>query len=329
MAAAATTHLRFSPLPNNTSIPKSRPSAVLKIKSFSYPLRSTSTSLSQSLTIDNSNNGGGFGKGGGSGGGGGNGGDAGGGDGDRSSSGSINPIAMFIEGWRSRVAADPEFPFKVLMEELVGVSATAVGDMATRPNFGLGELDFVFSTLVVGSIVNFTLMYLLAPTAAATASPAASAAASLPSYIFEPGPYSFPSRFATFVYKGVIFAAVGFASGLAGTAISNGLVSLRERGKGEEKGTEKPKKKKGPKTMLNAATWAVHMGLNSNLRYQTLNGVEFVMARAMPAALFKAAVVVLRCLNNVAGGMSFVMLGRLMGSQKAEEAEPQVDLKTE
>ncbi len=38
--------------------------------------------------------------------------------------------------------------------------------MSSRPNWGLNELDFVFATLVVGSILNFSLMYLLAPTAA-------------------------------------------------------------------------------------------------------------------------------------------------------------------
>ena len=39
------------------------------------------------------------------------------------------------------MAADPQFPFMVLMEELVGVSACVLGDMASRPNFGLNELD--------------------------------------------------------------------------------------------------------------------------------------------------------------------------------------------
>ncbi|ONK55372.1 uncharacterized protein A4U43_UnF4080 [Asparagus officinalis] len=62
----------------------------------------------------------------------------------------------------------------------------------------------------------------------------------------------------------------------------------------------------------------------SNLRYQTLNAVEFLMAKAMPVGVFKATVVVLRCLNNVAGGMSFVLLGRLMGSQKVVEEEEAV-----
>ncbi|XP_028213190.1 probable serine/threonine-protein kinase PBL28 isoform X1 [Glycine soja] len=57
-------------------------------------------------------------------------------------------VGMVLNGWRSRIVADPQFPFKVLME----------------------ELDFVFSTLVVGSILNFILMYLLAPTSCSSCS---------------------------------------------------------------------------------------------------------------------------------------------------------------
>ena len=33
--------------------------------------------------------------------------------------------------------------------QVIGVSASVVGDMASRPNWGLNELDFVFATLVV------------------------------------------------------------------------------------------------------------------------------------------------------------------------------------
>lgn len=197
------------------------------------------------------------------------------------------------------------------MEELVGVSACVLGDMASRPNFGLNELDFVFCTLVVGSIVNFVLMYLLAPTA--VVSSAAAAATSLPSYMFEPGPFSLVGRIGTFSYKGATFAAVGFAAGLAGTAISNGLIALRKMLDPEFQTPNKP-----PPTVLNATTWALHMGLSSNFRYQTLNGLEFVMEKAVSPGAFKTSVVVLRCLNNVLGGMSFVMLARLTGSQKVE-----------
>lgn len=221
-------------------------------------------------------------------------------------------LGLFLAGWAARVAADPQFPFKVLMEELVGVTACVLGDMASRPNFGLNELDFVFSTLVVGSILNFVLMYLLAPTAGVSAA-ASTAVSALPSHMFEAGAYSFGSRVATLVSKGATFAAVGFAAGLAGTALSNGLIALRKR---MDPAFETPNKP--PPTLLNAATWALHMGVSSNLRYQTLNGIEYLLAKAAPAPVFKVSIVALRCMNNVLGGMSFVLLARLTGSQKSD-----------
>ncbi|PON60521.1 Protein RETICULATA-related [Parasponia andersonii] len=232
---------------------------------------------------------------------------------------SFGPIGLFLNGWRSRVAADPQFPFKVLMEEIVGVSSCVLGDMASRPNFGLNELDFVFSTLVVGSILNFTLMYLLAPTLGSSSSALPSIFANCPSsHMFEPGAYSLANRLGTFVYKGTVFAAVGFAAGLVGTALSNGLIKMRKK---MDPSFETPNK--APPTLLNAVTWAIHMGVSSNLRYQTLNGIEFVLEKGVPPLVFKSSVVVLRCLNNVLGGMSFVVLARLTGSQSVEgEKQP-------
>ncbi|CAN4126273.1 unnamed protein product [Withania somnifera] len=266
--------------------------------------------------------GGSFGIGRGSGGGGG-GDDSGGwsksGDSDDSKSSwdGFGPICAFVNGWRSRVAADPQFPFKVLMEELVGVSANVLGDMASRPNFGLNELDFVFSTLVVGSIMNFVLMYLLAPTASASIQTLPMIFANCPpSHMFQPGSYGLLSRLGTFVYKGTQFAAVGFTAGLVGTALSNGLIKMRKKMDPTFETPNKP-----PPPLLNAATWAIHMGISSNLRYQTLNGVEFVLAKGLPSLVFKTSVIALRCANNVLGGMTFVMLAKLTGSQKADEGK--------
>jgi hypothetical protein len=116
------------------------------------------------------------------------------GDGNRPKS--INPITLLAEGWRERVEADSSFPFKVLTEQIIGVGASVIGDMAGRPNFGLSELDFVFSTMIVGSILNFSLMYLLAPTMATAG------AASLPGifrscppgHMFEPGNFGLLAR---------------------------------------------------------------------------------------------------------------------------------------
>lgn len=67
------------------------------------------------------------------------------------------------------MAADSLFPRKVAIEQIIGVGASVIGDMASRPNFGLNELDFVLSTLIVGSVLNFTLMWLLAPTVGSAA----------------------------------------------------------------------------------------------------------------------------------------------------------------
>ncbi|XWS13021.1 hypothetical protein CRYUN_Cryun36dG0001800 [Craigia yunnanensis] len=254
----------------------------------------------------------------------------GGGDDDSNSNSKDNSwegfgiLGLFLSGWRDRVAADPQFPFKVLMEELVGVTACVLGDMASRPNFGLNELDFVFSTLIVGSILNFTLMYLLAPTASASSSSLPAIFANCPqSHMFEPGAYTFMNRFGTFVFKGVVFAAVGFAAGLVGTAISNGLMKMRKK---MDPSFETPNKP--PPTLLNALTWATHMGVNSNLRYQTLNGIEFLLAKEVPPLVFKSSVVVLRCLNNVLGGMSFVILARMTGSQSVEEKPAMVEVRS-
>ncbi|KAF8403555.1 hypothetical protein HHK36_011659 [Tetracentron sinense] len=201
------------------------------------------------------------------------------------------------------------------MEELVGVSACVLGDMASRPNFGLNELDFVFSTLVVGSILNFVLMYLLAPTMLSSSPNLPTIFASCPtSHMFESGAYSVLDRFGTFVYKGTLFAAVGFAAGLVGTALSNGLIKMRKK---MDPNFKTPNK--APPTVLNALTWAIHMGLSSNFRYQTLNGMEFLLEKSLSPFGFKASVVVLRALNNVLGGVSFVMLARLTGSQSVQE----------
>ncbi|OIW00934.1 hypothetical protein TanjilG_10012 [Lupinus angustifolius] len=234
-------------------------------------------------------------------------------------------LSIFLNGWRSRVAADPQFAFKVLMEELVGVSACVIGDMATRPNFGLNELDFVFSTLVVGCILNFTLMYLLAPTLSLTSSSLPGIFANSPtSHMFQPGTYNLLDRFGTLIYKGALFAGVGFAAGLVGTAISNGLIAVRKK---MDPDFETPNK--APPTLLNALTWAAHMGVSSNLRYQTLNGVEFVLEKGLPPLAFKSSVFVLRLLNNVLGGMTFVVLARYTGSQSVGEQKPVVAVEKE
>ncbi|XP_010549249.1 PREDICTED: protein RETICULATA-RELATED 3, chloroplastic-like [Tarenaya hassleriana] len=329
MAAMAQLLFSVNPKQSRVPLPRITRGECDPTLSITFPRNGSASSLHTKLSSSSSPStlqlsfAGGDGTGGFSGNGGGNGGDGGKWDGhgdsdrDDSSSSSWGPLGLLIEGWRSRVSADPQFPFKVLMEELVGVTACVLGDMATRPNFGLNELDFVFCTLVVGSILNFALMYILAPTSASSLASNALPgifATCPPSHMFEPGSYTVLNRFGTFVYKGVVFAAVGMAAGLVGTALSNGLIMMRKKMDPEFETPNKP-----PPTLLNASTWAAHMGLSSNLRYQTLNGVEFLLDKWMPPLVFKTSVFVMRCLNNVVGGMSFVVLARLTGSQSVDK----------
>ena len=261
---------------------------------------------------------------GGVGGTGGGGGDAWGGRGDNDDDASKSEFFL-VKGWKERMVADPQFAYKVVIEQVIGVSASVIGDMASRPNWGLNELDFVFATLVVGSIVNFALMYLLAPVPAAAAG-ASTASASLVTkifgehflkgwaaptgHMFQPG-FPVSKRAVNFVYKGAVFSFIGLCSGLVGTAISNSLVTVRK--KLDPSFVPNPP----PNVLANASCWALHMGLSSNLRYQCLNGLDMILQPIMPLTVFRVFTSAVRGINNAAGGISFVLLAKLLGVQKA------------
>jgi hypothetical protein len=225
------------------------------------------------------------------------------------------------------VAADPLFAKKVLIEQVIGVGASVIGDMASRPNFGLNELDFVFSTLIVGSILNFTLMWLLAPTGAAAASATlfqrAMSGALLSGWgcpaghMFEAGSYSLASRAGTFLYKGVQFGLIGVAAGLVGTTLTNSLLEFRKKHDPSYNSNVQP-----PNVLYNALTWGAHMAFSSNIRYQTLNGIDSAVAKVLAPNAFYAYSTVIRTVNNISGGASFAFLAKLFGVQKSAPQEP-------
>ncbi|GIL52765.1 hypothetical protein Vafri_8555, partial [Volvox africanus] len=233
-----------------------------------------------------------------------------------------------FRGWEERVAYDPEFPIKVLLEQVIGVSACVIGDMSARPNWGLNELDFIFSTLVVGSIMNFGIMYLLAPTAGAATSAAATplivrlvgdyylkAWGAPGGNCFEAGSFTAAQRLTNLVYKGAVFAVIGFFAGVVGTSLSNSLLALRKKMDPDFKLQNEP-----PNVVYNAFTWAIHMGVSSNLRYQVLGGLDPMLVKVVPVPVFRIYQALIRGANNVVGGMSFATLARLLGSQKAAVA---------
>jgi hypothetical protein len=143
----------------------------------------------------------------------------------------------------------------------------------------------------VGSIVNFSLMYLLAPTAAAAAGVGGAAVASQSLIVralsdeflvkwgapganmFQAG-FPVSKRLVNFAYKGFIFSMIGLMAGTVGTSVSNGLLALRKQLDPTFVTQNEP-----PTVLGNASCWALHMGISSNLRYQVLGGVDGVSHR--------------------------------------------------
>ena len=60
-------------------------------------------------------------------------------------------------------------------------------------------------------------------------------------------------------------------AGITGTTLSNGLLTLRKRMDPNFESPNKP-----PNVLKNAGTWATHMGISSNFRYQAINGFDMV-----------------------------------------------------
>lgn len=134
--------------------------------------------------------------------------------------------------------------------------------------------------------------------------------------MFQPG-FALSKRLINFGYKGFIFAFIGMSAGLVGTAMSNGLLAARKALDPEFKTQNTP-----PNVLANAATWALHMGVSSNFRYQALNGLDMVLQPIIPSSAFRLFTSVVRGANNAVGGVSFVMLAKLFGVQKSAAAVP-------
>lgn len=247
-------------------------------------------------------------------------GDAGGESGDGDANGFLSRL---WPGWRRRVLADPDFPFKVLMEETVGLGLAASGMIAARGKSILRELDFALCDIAVGATLNFILVYLLSP-AVARSGPSAVGAAGLmrlfnklPSNVFVKGNYSIAQRTAGFFYKGAVFALCGFLGSVVGTTLSQALVAIRHVHTGSADGFEKSNRL--PNVGANSMAWAGFMLFSSNPRYQVVAGVERVLFAHAPDAVAKIGCGTARTLNNIIGGAIWVWWARFVGLQKKEE----------
>eukprot|EP00166_Cyanidium_caldarium_P003114 ctg_302.g119 len=245
------------------------------------------------------------------------------------SGGVVKALAERFPAWHAKVLADPNFPFKLLMEETVGMALCTAGVVAARGKNVWNEIDFVLVDAMVGAALSFTLLWLLAPTAPLR-SPGHIAAApsrpglggawqhvqrylhNLPSSALAPSPpaaapYTLAQRGAAFLHKGALFAMTGFVAGLTGTALGYGALEVRRRVTGHA-----PRNRMPPLLTMSLG-WAAFTFVSANPRYQLLTGAEMWLFRHAPDAAAKLATAAMRTVNSVAGGATWVMWARATG----------------
>jgi len=205
--------------------------------------------------------------------------------------------------WRDKMLADPEFAYKLMIEQTVGLSIAMSGTAAARGKDLLKELDFFLTDVAVGAVLNFVLIWLLAPSVAAQTGKGALAkyVGTLPSFVLAEGKYSVGQRAMAGLYKGSLFAACGFMGSVGGTSVAFALIKIRQL-LDPANNADKPL----PNVIANSFGWASFMFVSTNPRYQLVNGLERVISGMCPPAVSKASSLVIRTGNNLIGGATWV-----------------------
>jgi len=125
-----------------------------------------------------------------------------------------------------------------------------------------------------------------------------------------------PLRLSGFLYKGALFAVVGFAAACTGTCLSYGLMGLRKAmgaSSSDEPQTQRPS------ILQNSLAWSAFMFVSSNPRYQTLAGLERGLFKFAPTPIAKVGCGAFRTANNILGGATWVLFARLTGIQERQQ----------
>jgi hypothetical protein len=228
--------------------------------------------------------------------------------------------------WQAKMLADPNFFFKLVMEETVGMGLCLTGVVLARGDRLMKELDFVLIDTLVGAALSFVLLWLLAPSATmqslhqrhlSSSSNAGPVSAlqryfrTLPSCALAPASsatsYSWSQRAVAFLYKGSLFAIAGFMASVIGTSMGYALLALRKRLTGKEP------ENRMPPVLIMSLGWASFMFVSANPRYQVVTAAElFIYEKASPAVA-KASTAILRTVNSIAGGATWVLWARAFG----------------
>jgi len=222
----------------------------------------------------------------------------------------ILSLTFLSRGVRGRLAADPFFAHKLLVECCLDAAIIVGVNYNTRKDRFLPEIEFTLCQMAISLLSDFALVYLLAPStlrSPATTGSLRARIASLPTHVFQsaaPGTKSFtPSaRFLTFLLKGVQYGIVGFAMGCLGAGSVQALLWVREH---LDPYFEPPATVQSIRGT--GVGWSIFMATSSNLRYNMVTGLEDVLYwRSVRAG--KLGSVAVRLVNNWAGAIQWVMV---------------------
>ncbi|CAN4119869.1 unnamed protein product [Withania somnifera] len=212
-------------------------------------------------------------------------------------------------GFKERLLADDLFLAKVAMECGVGIF-----------------------TKVMAVIADFMLVYLPAPTVSLRPRMAAADAGRIAKFFYNcpdnafqmalPGTsYSFLQRIGAIVRNGAKLFAVGTASSLVGTVVTNAVLNAKKAvdKSGDEEVENLP-------VISTSVAYGVYMAVSSNLRYQVVAGV--IEQRILEPMLHQhklmlsAMCFAVRTGNTFLGSLLWVDYARLIGIQKAHDEGP-------
>lgn len=240
----------------------------------------------------------------------------------------VSRLFMYCgSGMRNRFLADKLFFLKIMIEVGIGIFGKLSAEFEQRRAAFWREGEFVFANLLTAILADFALVYLPAPSVALTREARGSGigawlndvSTKLPSNIFQTDrPFTLAQRFGGFVLKGSQLFVVGMLCCFAGSALTNGLVYIRER-------LDKnyvPKTKK-PNVLAVSTLYAVFLGASSGSRYQLVNGIENHifprLFKTTPRIIEEIATFVLRYGNTFWGSQQWVMFCRFTNVQKTAD----------
>ncbi|KAM6596610.1 hypothetical protein CsatA_007134 [Cannabis sativa] len=233
---------------------------------------------------------------------------------------------MQFAGFRERLLADDLFLAKVAMECGVGMFTKTAAEYERRRENFFNELEVVFADVVMAIIADFMLVFLPAPTVSLR--PALALNAGFIAKFFHNCPdnafqialsgtsYSVMQRIGAILHNGTKLFAVGTASSLVGTVVTNTLINAK-KAVNKDAAVEV----ENVPIVSTSVAYGVYMAVSSNLRYQVLAGVieqRFLEPLLHQHKLMLSAMCfAVRTGNTFLGSLLWVDYARWIGIQKS------------